>query len=115
MKKIDAFELHEVILNEPTNFHILVKNKNDVKSFHLDREITLNILNTYQIIWIKLFGSNYLDQIIWIRLSGSNYLDQIIWIKLSGSIYLNQIIWIKISYKFSYQFSYQLLIHSKKY
>ena len=24
-EKIDTFELHEVILNEPTNFHILVK------------------------------------------------------------------------------------------
>ena len=56
------------------------KNKNDVKSFHLDREI------------LKSFGSNQLDQIIWIKLSGSNYLDQIIWIKLSGSNYLDQII-----------------------
>ena len=24
-EKIDTFELHEVILNEPTNFHILVE------------------------------------------------------------------------------------------
>ena len=42
-------------------------NKNDVKSFHLDRE-----------------NLKFLDQIIWIKLSGSNYLDQIICIKSSG-------------------------------
>ena len=63
-----------------------------MKSFHLDRE-TWIILN----IWIKLSGSNYLDQIIWIKLSASNCLDQIIWIKLSRSNYLDQIIWIKLS------------------
>ena len=51
-------------------------NKNDMKSFHLDREtwIILDSLN----IWIKLSGSNCLDQIVWIKLSESNYLDQII-------------------------------------
>ena len=77
-------------------------NKNDVKSFHLDRETLNNWIKLsgshylYQIIWIKLSGSNYLDQFIWINLSGSNYLDQNIWIKLSGSNYLDQ-----ISYQFS--------------
>ena len=44
-------------------------NKNDVKSFHLDREN----LDSFE-----YFESNYLDQIIWIKLFGSNYLDQII-------------------------------------
>ena len=73
-----------------------------MKSFHLDRE-TLNN-------WIKLSGSNYLDQIIWIKLSGSNYLDQIIWIKLSRSNFIS-IFWInflnQFSCQFSYHFSYQ--------
>ena len=49
------------------------KKKNDVKSFHLDRE-TWIILNS----WIKLSGSNCMDQIVWIKLSESNCLDQIV-------------------------------------
>ena len=59
----------------------LYLNKNDVKSFHLDREY----MDSFEYF-------EYLDQIIWIKLSGSNYLDQIICIKLSGSIYQDQFI-----------------------
>ena len=93
-----------VVARAISNFsknHTVKSNKNDVKSFHLDRETRI-ILN----IWIKLSESNYLDQIIWIKLSGSNYLDQIIWINFldqiiwinsSGSEYLDQIFWIKLS------------------
>ena len=51
------------------------------------------ILNTLNI-WIKLSGSNYLDQIIWIKLSRSNFIS-IFWIN-----FLNQ-----FSYHFSYQFT----------
>ena len=90
-------------IHPPQTYRIpSIPNKNDVKSFHLDREnldsfecFEWNYLD--QIISIKLFGSNYWDLIIWIKLSGSNCLDQIVWIKLSGSNYLDQIIWIKLS------------------
>ena len=76
-------------LNITQKLQQILLNKNDVKSFHLDREIWITLL------WIS--GSNYLDQNIWIKLSGPIYLDQIIWIKLFGSNYLDQNIWIKLS------------------
>ena len=65
-------------------------------------------------IWIKLSGSNYLDQIIWIKLSGSNYLDQIIWIKLSRFNSLDQIIWFRLfgSNYFEYYESFWIIFMS---
>ena len=77
MKNVNfAFKLYFFGLKEA--------NKNDVKSFHLDRE------------YLKLFGSNSLDRIIWIKLLfGSNYFDQIfIWNKLlfRSNYYSDQII-----------------------
>ena len=69
-----------------------------VKSFHVDREIQNN--------WIKLSGSNCLDQIVWIKLSGSNYLNQIIWIKLHMIFHI--VFHLPISFQISFHINFQI-------
>ena len=71
---IQIFKVFKIIQVLRSRWNDLYLYKNDVKSFHLDRE-TWIILNTLNI-WIKLPGLKYLDQNIWIKISGSKYLDQ---------------------------------------
>ena len=78
-----------------------------------NRSILIGRTSIVWIFWIKLSGSNYLDQIIWIKLSGSNYLDQTIWIKLSGLNCLDQIIWFRLfgSNYFEYYESFWIILN----